>query len=74
MPVATVDAVNEAVFLPAATKTLAGTTTPDWSLRNVTTTPPVGAISVNVTVPEADPPPSTLVGLNDTDFTFITFT
>jgi hypothetical protein len=56
--------VNVAVVLPLATVTLAGTLATDaLSLLSCTTTPPVGAGPLNVTVPWEDVPPVTLVGL-----------
>jgi hypothetical protein len=71
--VATVDAVTEAVAMvkvalvtPAATVTLAGTVAAAVLLDSVTANPPAGAADVNVTVPWADVPPVTLVGLTET--------
>jgi hypothetical protein len=48
---ADVVAVKAAAELPAATVTVAGTTTEVESLLNETDIPPVGAVPVNVTVP-----------------------
>jgi len=60
--------VNVALVLPAATVTLAGTAaTPVLLLESVTTAPPVGAAAVSVAVPCDEPPPTTLVGLTDSE-------
>lgn len=73
MTVATVDAVTVVVGMakvalvaPAGTVTLAGTVAALLLLDSVTPNPPAGAAAVNVTVPWADAPPTTLVGLTDT--------
>jgi hypothetical protein len=58
--------VNVAVELPALTVTVAGTTALVLLLDNATTTPPVGAVPVKVTVPVEEVPPVTLAGLSDT--------
>jgi hypothetical protein len=70
---ATVDAVTDVVVMvnvalvaPAATVTLAGTVAAALLLESVTPNPPAGAADVNVTVPCADVPPVTLVGLTET--------
>jgi hypothetical protein len=63
---ADVVAVNVAVELPALTVTVAGTTALVLLLDNATTTPPVGAVPVKVTVPVEEVPPVTLAGLSDT--------
>ena len=60
-------AVNVAVVCPAATVTVAGTTTAPLVLDNVTTVPPVGATPVRVTVPWDVDPPVTVPGLITTD-------
>jgi hypothetical protein len=59
---ANVVAVNVAVELPALTVTVAGTTALVLLLDNATTTPPVGAVPVRVTVPVEEVPPVTLAG------------
>jgi hypothetical protein len=63
---ADVVAVNVALELPALTVTVAGTTALALLLDNATTTPPVGAVPVKVTVPVEEVPPVTLAGLSDT--------
>ena len=63
---ADVVAVNVALELPALTVTVAGTTALALLLDNATTTPPVGAVPVRVTVPMEEVPPVTLAGLSDT--------
>jgi hypothetical protein len=55
--------VNVAEVAPAATVTLAGTVAEALLLASETTTPPLGAALVRVTVPVDDVPPVTLVGL-----------
>jgi hypothetical protein len=71
--VTTVDAGTDAVAMvtvalvaPAATVTLPGTVAAVLLLVSVTPNPPAGAADVNVTVPCADVPPVTLVGLTET--------
>ncbi len=54
--------VNVAVAAPAGTVTLAGVVADALLSERVTTTPPVGAKPVNVTVPVVEFPPATLVG------------
>ena len=62
--------VKVALVLPAGTVTLAGTVAAAvLPLVSVTTAPPVGAASFNVTVPVEDVPGITDVGLNVTDDT-----
>jgi len=61
--------VNVAVDEPAATVTLPGAVAAPLLLDSVTTTPPVGATPVNVTVPCELTPPTTLLGLNATELT-----
>ena len=56
-------AVNVAVFAPAETVTLSGTTTSALSLSRSTTAPPVGAAAERVTVPVEFAPAVTNVGL-----------
>ena len=59
-----------ALVLPAATVTLAGTVAAAGvSLDSVTTTPPVGAGLINVTVPVAGLPPSNEDGVRVTEAT-----
>ena len=60
-----VAAVNVAVLEPAATVMEAGTVTAEALLDNATDAPPAGAALLKVTVPVADAPPATLVGLRD---------
>jgi hypothetical protein len=60
--------VNVFVVVPCATRTLAGTVASEVSeLDSVTVVPPVGATADSVTVPVAEAPPETLVGLIETD-------
>ena len=73
MIVATVDVVTDAVEIanvalvaPAATVTLTGAVAAVLLLDSATPNPPAGAVAVNVTVPCAETPPVTLVGLTDT--------
>ena len=55
--------VKVAVVAPAGMVMLAGTVAADLLLESVTTTPPVGARPVRVTVPvEEEFPPTTVVG------------
>jgi hypothetical protein len=56
--------VNVALLAPAATVTLEGTVAADALLERSTTTPPLGAAPLSVTVPVEDAPPLTLVGLS----------
>lgn len=57
---------NVAVFAPAATVTLAGTTAAALLLARATTAPPVGATASKVTVPvEPLILPTTLVGVTE---------
>ena len=58
--------VKVALVAPWATVTLAGTVAAAVLLDSVTPNPPAGAAPVNVTVPCADAPPATLVGLTET--------
>ena len=54
-----------ALLLPAVTVTLVGTLVAVEFSESVTTTPPVGAAALRVTVPVEKFPPTTLVGLRD---------
>ena len=67
--------VNVALVVPAATVTLAGTVAAAvLLLASVTTAPPAGAALLNVTVPVAEAPPVTAVGLRDTELSAGGFT
>ena len=68
-PTAVVVTVNVAVVAPAATVTDEGTVADALSDRRATEVPPVGAGPVRVTVPVEGLPPTTDVGLSDTDVT-----
>jgi hypothetical protein len=59
--------VKVAVVLPAATVTLAGTVAAVLLLDRATEMPPLGAEPLKVTVPVAEVPPVTLVGLTETE-------
>lgn len=58
--------VNVALVAPAGTVRLAGTVTAWESSPSDTIEPPLGAAALSVTVPVADSPPITVVGLTDT--------
>jgi len=61
--------VNVAVVAPAATVTFAGTLAAlGFELASETTTPPVGAAALSVTVPVAGSPPGIELGLTATLF------
>jgi hypothetical protein len=63
-----VDMLNVTLDAPEGTVTLEGTLTDELLLSdNATTIPPTGAALVRVTVPVADVPPITVVGLTDTE-------
>ena len=63
-----VEIVNVAVIAPAGTVTLDGTdATVESLLESATITPSVGAAAVRVTVPVEGLPPSTVVGLTETE-------
>lgn len=64
-----VDTVKVAVVLPADTVTEAGTVAEALLLASEIDTPPDGAALLRVTVPVADVPPLTLVGLTARDET-----
>jgi hypothetical protein len=66
--------VNVALVAPAATVTLAGTLAETLLSCNVTTTPPVGAAPVSLTVAVELVPPTTEVGLRLKDVTVGGFT
>src|SRR5439155_5967964 len=60
--------VNVALLAPAGISTLAGTcATFFWLLESATWIPPAGAGPVSVTVPVESFPPTTELGLSDTD-------
>lgn len=64
----TVVMINVAVVAPAGTVTLAGTAATEVLLLvSVTTSPPVGAEPLKVTVPVDDAPPTGLFGLSETE-------
>lgn len=60
--------VNAALVLPLATVTLAGTLAEDELSLSDTTTPPLGAAPLKVTVPLELIPPVTVVGLSEREF------
>jgi len=61
-------AVKMALVAPAGMVTLEGTvTTPVLLLERETRAPPLGAGALSVTVPEKGAPPTTLVGLSESD-------
>ena len=59
--------VNVALVLPLGIVTLAGTLAADELSLSETTTPPLGAVPLNVTVPVEVVPPVTLVGFNESE-------
>src|SRR5438045_236993 len=63
-PTPDVVTVNVAVFAPASTVTLAGTTAAALLLERATFKPPGPAFAVSVTVPVELNPPVTVVGVN----------
>jgi hypothetical protein len=58
-------AVRPALFDPAGTVTLAGTTRLEEVLARLTARPPAGAKPLSVTVQETLPEPATVAGLQD---------
>jgi hypothetical protein len=56
-----------AVVAPAGMIMLAGTLTAGLSLLSVTMAPPLGAAALSVTVPFAELPPVTCVGLTENE-------
>ena len=56
-----------AVLAPAATVTLAGTVAAVLFLDSVTTAPPAGAGPLSLTVPVAEFPPTSVLGLRLTE-------
>ena len=60
--------VKVATILPLDTVTLTGTVATDLLLDKETTTPPVGAGALSVTVPIDGLPPTTVVGLSVSEF------
>lgn len=58
---------NWAVDLPARTVTDAGTVAEPRLLESFTMRPPVGAGPDNATAPVAEAPPSTVLGVTDTE-------
>ena len=68
LPTGEVDIVNTALELPDRTVTMAGTPADDGvSLLSEIVTPPIGAGPVSVTVPWGNMPPTTLVGLIESE-------
>lgn len=67
-------ATNVADVAPAATVTVAGTTTAAFDDVNVTTNPPAGAGPPIVTVPVTDAPPTTEIGVTASPVTFCVVT
>ena len=59
--------MNVAVELPLVTVTLAGTLAAALSSESATTIPAAGAGPLSATVPVDGLPPTTLVGLSETD-------
>jgi hypothetical protein len=62
-----VEAVKAVEVAPAATVTLPGTFAAALLLASDTIMPPAGAALVNLTVPVDDAPPTTLVGLSESE-------
>jgi hypothetical protein len=61
-------AVKDALAAPAPMVTLAGTeTTPGLLLDRETRAPPLGALPLSVTAPEEDNPPTTGLGLKESE-------
>ena len=58
---------NVALVAPPAIVTLGGTLAAPLLLESATCAPPVGAGPLNVTVPVEEFPPTTLVGLSESD-------
>ena len=59
--------MNVALLLPPGTVTLAGTLADDELSLNDTTTPPLGAGPLNVTVPTEAVPPVTVLGFSESE-------
>lgn len=60
---------NVALVAPDGIITVAGAVAAALSAVKVTLAPPVGAASFKVTIPVADPPPTTLLGLTASPLT-----
>ena len=69
---AAVVTVKAAVVLPAATFTVAGTVAEALLLDKATEIPPAGAAALRVTLPFTAVPPTTVVGVTETEDSAIT--
>lgn len=69
---AEVETLNVAFELPDDTVTLAGTVADVELSLNITTTPPLGAGTLNVTVPTEAVPPLTVAGLSESELNAVT--